>query len=250
MANKEHKKVGIYVAHDDDAILGIGGRMIQHIQQGDDVYLVTFTNGEYSHKFWLTKIFCGSAKGLAISEVEEKRLLEFKKALSIIGLPQNRYYFLNLPDRGGRKWSKARDVQDKILSVTNQERPDIIYFHYPEWSGDHVAVNRLMSLILEKLDWDLSAYHFIFETGLWKRRLLKIIMPFSRSLRAKIIKINVHEQLPVKRQALFEMKSQNSIWSYPDWPIQRWPILPPFFLKKYLRRDHEIIIPISKKLVQ
>lgn len=42
--------VGVYVAHDDDAILGVGGKIAQHINSGDDVYVVICTDGRNSHK--------------------------------------------------------------------------------------------------------------------------------------------------------------------------------------------------------
>lgn len=43
-------KIGIYVAHEDDVILAMGGQIVQFVQNGDDVYIVIVTDGRHSHK--------------------------------------------------------------------------------------------------------------------------------------------------------------------------------------------------------
>jgi uncharacterized protein YpmB len=74
---KIEKKIGIYAAHDDDAILGVGGRIVQHLKNGDDVYIVIFANGRNSHKAVL-----GIENNPSVWEVKEKRKEEIKKVAS------------------------------------------------------------------------------------------------------------------------------------------------------------------------
>ena len=46
-------KIGVYVAHEDDSILGVGGTIVQYLKQGNEVYIVVFTDGRNSHKLVL-----------------------------------------------------------------------------------------------------------------------------------------------------------------------------------------------------
>ena len=46
--NNNKKSVLCVVAHPDDEALGVGGTLIKHIKQGDDVNIVIFSLGETS----------------------------------------------------------------------------------------------------------------------------------------------------------------------------------------------------------
>ena len=39
------KKILVFAAHPDDELLGLGGTLIKHVSQGDEVSVVIFTTG-------------------------------------------------------------------------------------------------------------------------------------------------------------------------------------------------------------
>jgi len=83
-------KIGVYVAHDDDAILGVGGRIVQHIKSRDSVYVVIFTDGRHSHKAVL-----GITNRPTPLQLKSTRRQEMLSACKVLGIPKNRIYFLN-----------------------------------------------------------------------------------------------------------------------------------------------------------
>ncbi|MBN2458165.1 PIG-L family deacetylase [Candidatus Woesearchaeota archaeon] len=105
-------KVLVVAAHPDDEILGVGGALIKHHCQGDDIYVCMVTKAyepEWSKKYIKTK------KDEA-SKVD--RLLGIKK----------RYYCdfptvkLNTIPHG--------EFNRKIAEIINETCPDVIYTHF------------------------------------------------------------------------------------------------------------------------
>ncbi|MDD4661931.1 MAG: PIG-L family deacetylase, partial [Candidatus Pacebacteria bacterium] len=155
-------KIGIYVAHDDDAIIGVGGTIIKHLKSGDDVYVVIFTDGENSHR-----IVLGLEENPNPQEVKEKRKEEIRNAMNVLGLKKDGLFFLNQIDGNGNFWKDDADLFNKVLSLTNQEKPDIIYYHYQlDDHVDHKAVNKIVSNIVKKIKTPIQAYQFCVWGGI------------------------------------------------------------------------------------
>ncbi len=85
----KRKKVGIYVAHDDDAILGTGGTIVRLVKSNNDVYIVIFTDGRNSHKAVL-----GIENNPSVQEVRSRRKEEIIKAMAILGVPEKKLHFI------------------------------------------------------------------------------------------------------------------------------------------------------------
>lgn len=232
MNQNPKKKVGIYVAHDDDSILGVGGRIAQHIKNNDDVYVVVCADGRNSHKAVL-----GIESNPSVWKVKAKRKEEIKKAMEILGVSEERLYFLELTDGEGRVWQNKENARSQIMEITNKEKPDLIYFHHPDAHADHRAVSKIMLELLTNLDFKPEAYQFF----IWTKELAKDRPEVDDTqvpeIPPGVLRVNIKEELKLKRKALFEMKSQIFVKPYPEWQVQEKPILDKKFINYFLRGE-------------
>lgn len=230
-----NKKIGVYVAHDDDAILGVGGIIIKHLKNKDDVYIVVCADGRNSHKAVLN-----IKKNPTPKEVKRARRKEIKNAIKILGLKEERLYLLNLPRKDGRIYQNENITKDKILMITKKEKPDIIYFHYPDAHLEHFYLNKIVIEIIKKLKKKPISYQFF----IWTKELAKNrpeVKLKAPEIPKNAIKVDIKKFLKKKRKALFEMKSQVENWPYFDWQIQEKPILDKEFIDYFLRGE-EILL--------
>lgn len=229
---ENRKKIGIYVAHDDDAILGVGGRMVQHLNEGYNIYFVVCADGRNSHKAVL-----GIENNPNPLEVRAKRAEEFKKAMNAFGISGKRLYFLNLTDGEGKVWQNMEEARKKIIEITKKEKPDLIYFHHPDAHPDHQAVSKIVCDALKDFQPKPEAYQFF----IWTKELAKDRSEVDTSqvseMPQDVLKIDIKGELELKRRALFEMKSQVNLWPYLDWQIQEKPILDKKFIDYFLRGE-------------
>lgn len=232
------RKIGVYVAHDDDSILGVGGKIVQHLRDGDNVYIVIFTDGRNSHKAIL-----GIESSPSVWEVKIKRKEEIKKALKILGVPKERLYFLGLTDGAGKIWQTEKTATSQLLEITNKEKPDLIYFHYPDDHTDHRAVSKIILEILSDLMPKPKAYQFFIWTKESAKDRLKADASQFLEIPPDVLRVDIQGELDTKRMALFAMRSQVGVWPYWDWQIQDTPILRKKFLDYFLRGD-EIFVKV------
>jgi LmbE family N-acetylglucosaminyl deacetylase len=236
---KNRKKIGIYAAHDDDAVLGVGGRIVQHLKNGDDVYIVIFADGRNSHKAVL-----GIEKNPSVWEVKEKRKEEIKRAAKILGIPKRKLYFLELKEGEGRIRENLKEAKNQVREITKKEKPDLIYFHYPDAHPDHRAASKIVFELIKELEFPVEAYQFV----IWTRELAKnrpeVDIKRIPKIPKKVIEIDIKKELKIKRRALFELRSQVNVWPYPDWQIQERPILDKKFIDYFLR-GKEIFIKVQ-----
>jgi len=232
-------KIGVYVAHDDDSILGVGGRIAQHIKNSDDVYIVVCADGRNSHKVVLR-----IENNPSVGEVKAKRKEEIKKAMGILGLRESRLYFLNLNEGEGRVRKNKKLAKEKIIEITNKEKPDLIYFHYPDAHAEHRAVNEIMIEILNEVKLKPEAFQFV----IWTKELSKGRNDVDESKIPKLplnyLRINIKKELELKRKAIFQMKSQVEKHPYPRWQVQEKPILDKKFID-YSLRGEEIFVKVN-----
>lgn len=81
---KHHKRILVMAPHEDDEMLMAGGVMNRAVANGDEVYVVYATNGDYS----------GVDHG-------KLRIRDTVNALNTIGVPTDHLYFLGYADNGG-----------------------------------------------------------------------------------------------------------------------------------------------------
>lgn len=81
---KHHKRILVMAPHEDDEMLMAGGVMNRAVANGDEVYVVYATNGDYN----------GVDHG-------KLRISDTVNALNTIGVPTEHLYFLGYADNGG-----------------------------------------------------------------------------------------------------------------------------------------------------
>ena len=120
------KKVLVFAAHPDDELIGLGGALIKHIAQGDDVSVVLFTTGVTSRgvKDSHNKIIKLRKNSLALS-----KFIKFK-----------RMFFLDFNDQKLDDYPLLQIIK-KVESIKKIIKPDIIYTHYhSDLNKDHRIV--------------------------------------------------------------------------------------------------------------
>jgi LmbE family N-acetylglucosaminyl deacetylase/CheY-like chemotaxis protein len=111
-------------AHPDDIELGCGGTLVKHIQNGDNVYAMIFTNGE---------------KGMRDTEPEIDRQNETLQALTIAGLSPQNIFFLQYPDT--ELWQIRQEVMNTIAKFCEAFQIQLIYTHSNKAQHqDHVTI--------------------------------------------------------------------------------------------------------------
>ena len=110
------KKVLILAAHADDDILGCGGTMAKHSDQGDEVSVLFLTNGVGAR-----------GKGDSISQNIDFRDQAAEKALAIVGAKL--LDRLDFPDNAIDSLPRIKVIR-AVENVINIYRPDVIYTHH------------------------------------------------------------------------------------------------------------------------
>jgi LmbE family N-acetylglucosaminyl deacetylase len=120
----------VFAPHPDDDIIGCGGSIAQHVQQGRSVRVVYLTSGD--------------AGSLTCPKPELARLRrnEAVKAATVLGLCEADLIFLNNPD-GYLPYSAENLVL--LINLIRQLRPNLVYLpHDQEQSRDHRVTHELV----------------------------------------------------------------------------------------------------------
>lgn len=107
----------VIAAHPDDEILGIGGTVLKHKKQGDEVFCIIAAEGigaRYSK---------GIKRDDEVNELHDQTL----EAAKILGYKE--VFFLRFPDNRMDSVDLL-DVVKKIEEIVNRVNPDIIYTHH------------------------------------------------------------------------------------------------------------------------
>ena len=116
-------KVLVFAPHPDDEILGCGGTMIKHIENGDDVYVCIVTKG---------------VMPLFPAEIVERTRSEARACHHHIGVKKT--FFLDFPAVMIDKENRY-EVNGKILDVVKEIHPDVVYIpHWGDMQKDHQIV--------------------------------------------------------------------------------------------------------------
>jgi LmbE family N-acetylglucosaminyl deacetylase/ActR/RegA family two-component response regulator len=121
-----HANVLFIGAHPDDVELGCGGTLIKHVKNGDNVFVLIFTNGEKG----VTDV--DSASGI-------DRQRETVQALKIAGVGLSNIYFLQLPDT--ELWQHRQKVMNTISKFCETFHIHLVYTHSNKAQHqDHVTI--------------------------------------------------------------------------------------------------------------
>jgi len=116
-------KILVIAPHPDDEVLGCGGTIAKHTQQGAEVYLCIVTKGytpDWSEEFL------------------KKRPKEIKKAGALLGIKKT--YFLDFPTVK-LDTIPQKQLNDSIAQVVDEVKPEVVYIpHRGDINKDHRLV--------------------------------------------------------------------------------------------------------------
>lgn len=135
-------KILIIVAHPDDEVLGMGGTILKHVKNGDDVTVAYLTTGITSRRS-LTYSNTSSYE-LSNSELSKmkKQIIDLrsdaKKALKILRAKKS--IFFDFPDNEMDSIPLLKIIK-KVEKLISKEKPDMVYTsHFKDLNVDHRTV--------------------------------------------------------------------------------------------------------------
>lgn len=218
------QRVVVFSPHPDDETLACGGMIAKTVHQGDDVSVVTMTDGRNSHR-----IVLDIDKDPTPEEIGTIRKDEARQAAEILGVKQNNLFFLDFED--GSLNHNIPEAKARVRDILAKLNPNKIFIPSEyDIQKDHHATNIIVSLALEELALQLDVYAYI----VWpdRRKLQKILRKLLETLRPPtLIRIDISDFLQLKRKAISVYRSQVSLL----FPSQNKPILDENFLADFTK---------------
>ncbi len=184
-------RILVMAPHPDDEVLGCGGTIARHVQNGDEVYLCIVTRA-YPPKW--------------SEEFLERRPLEIKRSNEILGIKKT--FFLNFPTVKLDTLPQV-ELNDKISSVVEKIRPDIAYIpHRGDLNRDHRLVFEASLVALRPKERKIKrilAYEVLSETE-WGQPLA----PFHPN-----VYVDITGTLPLKLEAMKAYSSEVKEFPHP-----------------------------------
>jgi len=158
-----HRRVCIFAPHPDDEILGCGGLLQALVAQGNQVLIVSVTQGEKSHP---------NSPLYPTDKLAKIRALESQLALETLGssldLPNMSMISLNFPD--GEVFGRQADFFDKLTSLIQPADILITPFAYdghPDHEGTGQVVQRFAHEFKSRLN--LTCYQVLIWAWHWAK---------------------------------------------------------------------------------
>lgn len=183
------KRILILAPHPDDEIIGIGGIVLQVLQNKGAVYIVYLTDGEESGA-WNDK-----------ERIKKERINISEEVVNMLNIPVENIYRLRLkdgkvPHRGD---SDFFEVVKILTDIVEKVQPDTVFAtHYLDyWPFDHVACSEMAIEIQKRLTtktdfwfyWVWTWYHLKpwHLKSLLKRKLIKVDISNEHSQKMKLM---------------------------------------------------------------
>jgi LmbE family N-acetylglucosaminyl deacetylase len=232
------KRVIVFAPHPDDETLGCGGTIAEKVIQGFEVSIIFMTDGR-----------CGLAgeRDSAEPDPSETRIIrrvEAKRAMKVLGVEEKNLFFLDFEDRALEKNEKL--AGKRVAEILKEFSPaEVFYPQDYEYHVDHRATHFILRRAIEvsslhPMEYEYCiAWPFPFSllSHILEERTFDRIL--SKSLRRKLICIDISEFLPLKKMALAEYKSQGALFS------KRTPVLNRTFLSQFLKNKEKFFINSS-----
>ncbi len=113
----------IVAPHIDDEAIGAGGFAVDAIAAGAEVYVVFLTAGDsarFSARILHRTLEPTPSQFLSVGRI---RIAEASEAMSILGIPENRYFVLGYPDRGLRPIMNEPEMVVRSASTDREHVP-------------------------------------------------------------------------------------------------------------------------------
>jgi len=218
------QRVVVFSPHPDDETLACGGTIAKTVHQGNEVYVVTMTDGRNSHRFVLH-----IDKDPTPEEISAIRRSEARQAAEILGVKQDNLVFLDFED--GSLSHNISEAKARVRDILANLNPNMIFIPSEyDIQKDHRATNMIVSLALKELALQLAVYAYV----VWpdSRKLQRSLRTLLGALRpATVIRIDISDFIQIKKKAMSVYKSQSTLL----FPSQNKPILDEYTLANLMR---------------
>jgi LmbE family N-acetylglucosaminyl deacetylase len=135
--------------HQDDETLGCGGTIIQKIASGAQVWVVFMTDGHQSHKHLM-----------APKKLSELRKREAVAACTVLGVPEDRISFLDIPD--GSLFQHLDMAAGQVRQILEKSAATDLFLPYNgEPTDDHKATHAVLQKALATQSRKYTIYEYI-----------------------------------------------------------------------------------------
>lgn len=122
------KTVVCIVAHGDDEVLGVGGTLARHVEEGDAVYVI---------------IVCANT----FRGENEQSDAQISASMKVLGIEPDQYVCLRFDDQQLEKYD-FQVLVEYIEHAIGEMQPDVFYTHWhKDLNRDHRLVNEAVQLI-------------------------------------------------------------------------------------------------------
>lgn len=199
-AGRMSKKIIVFTPHPDDETLGCGGTIAKRISEGYDVLIVVMTDGRHA----FLNIF-GIDSDPTPEELKEIRKEEVKRAVGILGVPEENLIFLDFVDRTLE--NNEEKAEEKVAEILSENRPMEVYFPYKrDGHPDHRAAYRIVRNSIRKSG--ISALTYQYSITHKYARVGSIVDVFLNFLRLNMVRVDVSKFLLLKETAIKEFRSE------------------------------------------
>lgn len=144
-------KIVIFEPHPDDLLMGPGPVILNWIEEGHDIHIITVTDGRACFR----KSEEIPSVEIPENEVAEMRINEAKKAVEFLGLPQENLHLLYFPDAESQKYIKEGIEKVKPL-IRDAERlclPSDNNLHEDHQATHDIAIGAARELKLTNIEY-------------------------------------------------------------------------------------------------
>jgi len=125
-------KIVIFEPHPDDLLFGPGPILLDWIEEGNEIHVITVTDGRACCRAG-ADVFSPEIKAMSEDDIAHMRTDEAKQVITYLGIPLENHHLLNFQDADGQKYVKRaiqkvkpiiKDSDRLVLSSTNNMHED------------------------------------------------------------------------------------------------------------------------------
>jgi len=194
------KRIIVFAPHPDDETLGCGGTIAKKIAEGYDVLVVVMTDGRYA----FLKVLSINSDPTP-EELKEIRKEEVKRAMKILGVPEENLIFLDFVD--GTLQGNMEEAEEKVIDILSEHCPVEVYFPYKnDDQPDHRAACQIVKNSVTKLGIPTEMYQYLVTPKY--ARFSPFINVLLNYLRRNMVYVDISKFLLKKKVAVKEFKTE------------------------------------------
>lgn len=175
------KTIMTVCAHNDDQIIGAGGTIVRHVQQGGKAVTLVMCFGEMSHPHLRREV------------VVKTRVKESDRAKKIIG---DEVFYFGLPEGDIAETAQKRRIKEKLKIMIHKYKPEKIFTHSTDDPHpDHRATLKVLLAAVDEIGYRGEVYTFDVwnPVNIRRRNSPKLVVDITETFHKKLQSFKVHK---------------------------------------------------------